>query len=155
MKKSVRKPLPGRNLRGQWVKGVSGCPERKLKPGDPHCFQPGQSGNPLGVGKLRARFEAWFYSEMSDPAIARDALDALKAALRAREPWAHNIFWTRMLPPDSLNVRVSRGIDHEQFDYAKLTDSELEAMERILERARVPVAQIESGEGAAQPSDLR
>jgi hypothetical protein len=34
-KTSVRKPLPGRNERGQWTKGTNGCPpeKRKIVPG--------------------------------------------------------------------------------------------------------------------------
>jgi hypothetical protein len=91
---------------------------------------------------------------MTDPAIARDAFEALKQALRAREPWAHAIYWARMLPPN-FNVKVSRGADHEErFDYSKLTDAELEGLERILERAHVPVAQIESGALPAEPADV-
>jgi hypothetical protein len=129
-------------------------PKRSCSPAIRTDSSQGEAATRSGWGRLRARFEQWFYSEMTDPQIARDAFDALKAALRAREPWAHAIYWQRMLPPDSLNVRVSRGNDYEQFDYTKLSDAELEAMERILERARVPIAQIEGGEIAAQPADV-
>ena len=141
-----------RNSRGQWVKGVCGCPEAKLKPGHPHRFPPGVSGNPSGVGHRRKEFEEAFYAALMGQGTPTEAAKLLWQCARSKEPWAVQLLLQRLAPQENkLKLEVSRGQD--EVDFTRLTDAELEAMERILERAR-PVAEIEGGESAAQPSEL-
>ncbi|MGD0869472.1 MAG: hypothetical protein ABSB88_07980 [Bryobacteraceae bacterium] len=146
--------LPGRNARGQWLKGVSGCPpeKRRLVPGHPWRFPPGQSGNPAGTSKRRVEFERLFYEALMGIGNPDEAARLLWESARAKEPWAVQMLLDRIAPKDTkLRLEVSRGQD--EVDFSRLTDAELEVMERILERAR-PVETIEGGASAAQPADV-
>jgi hypothetical protein len=144
------KTAPQRNARGQWIKGVCGCPEAKLKPGHAHRFPPGVSGNPLGMSKRRAQFEAAFYDALMSRGNPDEAAKLLWECARGKEPWAMQLLLARIAPePNKFKVEVTRGQD-EIVDFSRLSDSELEVLERILERAR-PVAAIE---GRALPTEL-
>jgi len=44
--------------------GVSGCREKQFQPGNPHRWQPGQSGNPSGIPRSRLKFEQAFYTAL-------------------------------------------------------------------------------------------
>jgi hypothetical protein len=58
----------------------------------------------------------------------------------------------RLAPQESkFKLEVSRGQD--EVDFSRLTDAELEAVERILERAR-PIETIEGGEVPSQSADV-
>lgn len=147
-------PLPGRNALGQWVKGVCGCPpaKRKIVPGHPWRFQPGQSGNPAGIPQRRREFEQSFYAALMGQGAPEEAARLLWESARKKEPWAVQLLLQRIAPESSkVKLEVSRGQD--EIDFSRLTDAELEAMERILERAR-PVAALEGGEIAAEPADV-
>lgn len=147
-------PLPGRNSRGQWLPGVSGCPPEKrvFVKGHRYGFQPGQSGNPSGVSKARRLFEEEFYHQLLNRGTPERAAQLLWEAAEAREPWALQLLLQRIAPESSkVKLEVSRGQD--EIDFSKLSDTDLEALERILERAR-PITAIEGGTGTAQPTDV-
>jgi hypothetical protein len=144
--------LPQRDKQGRFLPGVCGCPEKKLKPGHPHRYQPGQSGNPAGVSQRRAQFEREFYGALVGQGTPDEAARLLWECARSKEPWAVQLLLQRIAPQESkFKLEVSRGQD--EFDFGKLSDAELEALERIMERAR-PVAAIEGGESAAQAPDV-
>ena len=145
---------PQRDVLGRWVKGVNGCPpeKRRLVPGHPWRFQPGQSGNPAGIPQRRRAFEQAFYDALMGQGSPDEAAKLLWECSRKREPWAVQLLLQRLAPQESkFKLEVSRGQD--EIDFSRLTDAELEAVERILERAR-PIAAIEGGEIAAQPADV-
>jgi len=146
-------PVPARNSRGQWLPGHSGCPveKRRIVPGHQWRFQPGQSGNPAGIPQQRREFEQAFYAALMGQGSPAEAARLLWESARAKEPWAVQLLLQRLAPQESkFKLEVTRGQD--EVDFSKLIDAELEAMERILERARPVVVEIESGAGAAEPS---
>jgi hypothetical protein len=143
--------LPQRNERGQFVKGVCGCPEKKLKPGHPYRFPPGVSGNPAGTSKRRADFERAFYDALMGQGTPEEASKLLWDAARAKEPWGVQMLLDRIAPKDSkLKLEVSRGQD-DGFDYGKLSDEQIRQLEAILEHAGVQPREIEGGEGPEEP----
>jgi hypothetical protein len=69
-----------------------------------------------------------------------------KFALKG-EPWAIQILLQR-LAPESKHIRVTHGAENAAIiDYTKLTDDEIEQLERLLIRATTPDTQIEDGKG--------
>src|SRR2546422_325081 len=68
--------------------GISGCPEKQFKPGNPHRWQPGQSGNPSGIPRSRLKFEQAFYTALIEQGAPVEAALLLWECARAREPWA-------------------------------------------------------------------
>jgi hypothetical protein len=153
MKTKQTTTLPQRNARGQWVKGVCGCPEKKLKPGHPHRFPAGVSGNPAGTSKRRAEFERAFYEALMGQGSPEEVSKLLWEAARKHEPWAVQLLLQKIAPQDSkIKLEVTRGQD--EIDFTRLSDAELEQLERILERAR-PVAATEGGEGPSNVARIR
>ena len=145
---------PRRNALGQWVKGVSGCPpeKRTLVVGHQWRYPKGVSGNPAGIPQRRREFEALFYAALMGQGSPDEAAKLLWEAARSKEPWAVTLLLQRIAPEASkLKVEVSHGQD--EVDFSRLTNTELEAMERILERAR-PVAAIESRAVPTEPADV-
>src|ERR1017187_6717635 len=152
--KSAVTKAPQRDALGHWIKGVSGCPpeKRRLVPGHQWRFQPGQSGNPAGTSKRRAEFERAFYEALMGQGTPDEAAKLLWSAARSKEPWAVQLLLQRLAPQESkFKLEVSRGQD--EVDFSRLTDAELEAVERILERAR-PIETIEGGEVPSQSADV-
>lgn len=144
--------VPCRDAQGRWLPGASANPETKLQPGHKYRFQPGVSGNPSGIPARRALFEKLFYDALMGQGNPDEAARLLWECARKKEPWAIQALLQRLAPESSkVKLEVTRGQD--EIDFSKLTDSELEALERILERAR-PIAAIESGEIAPQPADV-
>ena len=118
--KNVRKPQPGRNALGQWQKGVCGCPEKKLTPANPHCFQPGVSGNPAGIPRRRREFEEAFYGALLGQGNPDEAAELLWKAARLGEPWGVQMLLDRIAPKDSkILLEVTKGEDVEKFDPTK------------------------------------
>ena len=153
MKAKQATTAPKRNALGQWQKGTSGCPPAlQRKPGNPWRFQPGASGNPAGTSKRRAEFERAFYEALMGQGTPDEAAKLLWSAARSKEPWAVQLLLQRLAPQESkFKLEVSRGQD--EVDFSRLTDAELEAVERILERAR-PIETIEGGEVPSQSADV-
>jgi hypothetical protein len=78
--------------------GVSGCPEKQFKPGNPHRWQPGQSGNPSGIPRNRLKFEQAFYAALLGQGSAEEAAALLWEPARAHEPWAVQALLQRLVP---------------------------------------------------------
>jgi hypothetical protein len=87
-----------RDAKGRWLPGklVTPCP-----------WQPGQSGNPSGIPKLRREFERKFYAAMLEEETHEAAMTALKAAIREGAPWALNLYFSKCLPIEPLKVEVA------------------------------------------------
>jgi hypothetical protein len=134
----------------RWKPGKSGNPGG--------LWKPGQSGNAAGKSKLRVQFQTMFADALltDDPEKASRELSTIVwEAARKHEAWACTLLYSRILPTD-FNVRISRGDDEpEQLDYTKLTDEEIEILERLLERATGATPQIEVGESQAIISGVR
>ena len=127
--------------------GQSGNPETTFKPGNRFRWQPGQSGNPAGIARRRLRFEESFYTALIEQGSAEEAASLLWECVRKREPWAVQALLQR-LAPEIKQVKLTHGVDDEPtIDYTRLDDAELDQLERLMERAKIPVASGENGEG--------
>jgi hypothetical protein len=134
--------------------GASGCPEKQFKPGNPHRWQPGQSGNPPGIPRNRLKFEQAFYGALIGQGVPEEAASLLWDCARAREPWAIQALLQR-LAPQTQQIKLTHEVENEQaIDYARLTGEEIEQLERLLERATTPIAATKSGESPTQPEGV-
>jgi hypothetical protein len=128
----------------------SGNPEARFKPGNPHRWQPGQSGNPSGIARSRLRFEEAFYATLIGQGAPEEAASILWECFRAREPWAIQAILQRLAPP-TQQIKLTHEVeDGQAIDYTRLADEEIEQLERLLNRATTPVAAIESGESQTE-----
>ena len=128
----------------------SGNPETKFKPGNPHRWQPGQSGNPSGIARSRLKFEEAFYTALIDQGAPLEAASLLWECARAREPWAIQALLQR-LAPDTQLIRLTHEEENDTaIDYTRLSDAEIEQLESLLGRAAAPVSTIESRESQTQ-----
>jgi hypothetical protein len=135
--------------------GVSGCPEKQFKTGNPHRWQPGQSGNPAGIPASRLKFEQAFYGALLGQGVPEEAASLLWECARAREPWAVQALLQRLAPP-TQQIKLTHEVESERaIDYKRLTDEEIEQLERLLERATTPVTVADGGESPTQPKGIR
>jgi hypothetical protein len=126
--------------------GQSGNPQSTFKAGNRYRWQPGQSGNPAGIARSRLRFEECFYASLIEQGAAEEAASLLWECARKREPWAVQALLQR-LAPETKQIKLTHGVDDEPtIDYTRLTDEELDHLERLLERAKIPDGSTESGE---------
>src|ERR1017187_7509956 len=127
--------------------GQSGNPQSTFKAGNRYRWQPGQSGNPAGIARSRLRFEECFYASLIEQGAAEEAAPLLWGCARKREPWAVQALLQR-LAPETKQIKLTHGVDDEPtVDYTRLTDEELDHLERLLERAKTPDGTTENGEG--------
>ena len=139
---------------GRFKPGQSGNPQSTFKPGNSYRWQPGQSGNPAGIARSRLRFEECFYTSLIEQGAAEEAAALLWECARKREPWAVQALLQR-LAPETKQIRLTHGADDEPtVDYTRLSDQELDQIERLLERARLPTGSREDGEGQTPLQDL-
>ena len=132
----------------------SGNPETRFKPGNPHRWQPGQSGNPAGIARSRLQFEEAFYTALIEQGAPLEAAQLLWECARAREPWAVQALLQR-LAPQIQQFKLSHEVENGQaIDYSRLADAEIEQLERLLERATTPVEETESGKIQTQPEGV-
>ena len=125
----------------------SGNPHSTFKAGNKYRWQPGQSGNPAGIARSRLRFEECFYASLIEQGAAQEAASLLWESARKHEPWAVQALLQR-LAPETKQIRLTHGVEDEPtVDYTRLSDEELEHLERILERAKIPAGTSENGEG--------
>jgi hypothetical protein len=128
----------------------SGNPETRFKAGNPHRWQPGQSGNPSGIARNRLKFEEAFYAALIGQGAPEEAASLLWESARAHEPWAIQAILQR-LAPQTQQIKLTHEVEDDQaIDYTRLADGEIEQLERLLKRATTPVAALESGESQTQ-----
>ena len=110
-------------------------------------WKPGQSGNPAGKSKRRSQFEEAFADALLTDGSPEEAAQLLWEAARNKEPWAIQELCRRFSPqPHSLHL--IQEVDHDELDYTKLTDEEIQQLEAILERAQ-PLPS-DGGKGASK-----
>jgi len=128
--------------------GVSGCPDQKFKPGNPHRWQPGVSGNPSGKSKYRTQFEELFNEALITQGSPEEAARLLWEAARAKEPWAIQNICQRFAP-QTQSLKLTHEVNHDGLDYSKLSDDQLEQLDALLQQAGDQPATREGGEGTA------
>ena len=123
----------------KFKRGQSGNPQTRFQPGNPHRWQPGQSGNPAGIARSRREFEERFYAALLDRGSADEVASLLWESVRKREPWAIQAVLQR-LAPESKQIKVTHGVQNgTNIDYTRLSNEELDEIQRLQERATVPV----------------
>jgi hypothetical protein len=137
--------------------GISGCPERRFKPGHPYRWQPGQSGNPSGKSSLQTEFERALADALAGEKPAERASELAELvwkSARAGEPWAVQMLMQRLAPVPTQIKLTHEVNDNGGFDYTQLNDAEIEELERLLARAAGATPALESGEGETEPPDV-
>jgi hypothetical protein len=135
--------------------GQSGNPPTKFKPGNRFRWQPGQSGNPAGVARSRLEFEECFYTSLIEQGAAEEAASLLWDCARKHEPWAVQALLQR-LAPETKQIKLTHGVqDEPTIDYSRLSNEELEELDRLMERAKIPPGGGEDGEGQTLPQRIR
>jgi hypothetical protein len=135
------KPAIARDDKGRFLPGQSASPD--------HCWRAGQSGNPSGTSKLRKQFEAEMYSALVDAEMSEIALDALRKAVKIGEPWAVQLWFSKVLPPQ-LRIEAAQTDD---FDLGRLSDAQLDELEYIIAAAKSADA-VEGREVPSLPSHV-
>jgi hypothetical protein len=108
----------------------------------------GQSGNPKGRPKRGHTFTDALRAKGSPAELAEIAW---KAA-RAGEAWAIQLIFNR-LEPQPTQLKLTHEVENgQQLDYTKLSDTEIEQLESLLERTSGATAEIEGGEVPAEPA---
>jgi hypothetical protein len=118
-------------------------------------WQPGQSGNPLGKPARQVQFDQALADALTgdDPeARANELAELVWKSARAGEPWAVQMLFAR-LSPQPLRVRMETDKHGDRFDYSRLSDAELDALEQLLLKCE-PAGQLESGAGQAASEDV-
>jgi len=134
--------------------GQSGNPKTKFKPGNRYRWQPGQSGNPAGIARSRLQFEELFYASLIEQGAAEEVAALLWNCARQREPWAVQVLLQR-LAPETKQLKVTQGVDDDPtIDYKRLTDEELDQLERLFQRAKIAPGSSPGGEGPAELKDV-
>jgi len=107
----------------------------------------GQSGNPRGRPKRGMAFT----DALRAKGTPKELADIAWKAARKGEPWAIQMIYQR-LEPVLAQMKLTHEVKDARFDFSKLTDAELTAVERILERAANSPPQLESGASQASVS---
>jgi hypothetical protein len=134
---------------GKFKPGESGNPKTQFKPGNPHRWQSGKSGNPAGIGPRRLEFEKTFYEALLGQGSAEEAAYLLWAAARDREPWAMQALLQR-LAPETKQINVNHGFQDDELDYERLSDEDLANAREIAERAKALPSANQGGTGTSQ-----
>src|ERR1039457_1600219 len=93
---------------------------------------PGQSGNPAGKSRGRARSE--------------EAAQLLWQAARGKEPWAIQEV-CRRFAPQTQSLHLIQEVHDGKFDYSKFTDAQLQQLDAIFEQAGAEPPSPEDEEG--------
>ena len=134
--------------------GQSGNPPTQFKPGNPHRWQPGQSGNPASIARNRLQFEESFYAALLQLGSAEEAADLLWTAARQREPWAVQAILQR-LAPETHKFKFTHGVENETaFDASRLTTDQIRELESLLGQATTPVTEVVSRAGEPRPEGV-
>src|ERR1039457_2359554 len=112
--------------------------DTKFKPGvsgnETAKWGPGQSGNPAGKSRGRARFEEAFNEALITQGSAEEAAQLLWQAARGKEPWAIQEV-CRRFAPQTQSLHLIQEVHDDKFDYSKLTYDQLQQLDAILEQA--------------------
>ena len=134
--------------------GQSGNPQTQFQAGNHHRWQPGRSGNPAGIARSRLQFEETFYASLIEQGSADEAASLLWESARKHEPWAVQALLQR-LAPETKQIKLTHGIDDEsEIDYTRLSNEDLDQLETLMERSKVPIGTREDGEGQASLPDV-
>jgi hypothetical protein len=134
--------------------GQSGNPQTQFQPGNRHRWQRGQSGNPAGIARSRLQFEESFYASLIAQGDAAEAASLLWACARRYEPWAVQALLQR-LAPETKQIKLTHGANDEpSVDYTRLSSEELDQLEKLLERAKIPTGTGEGRESQTQPESI-
>jgi hypothetical protein len=131
---------------GKFTPGQSGNSATMFQPGNKHRWIAGVSGNPTGKSRYRAQFDEAFNQALITQGSAEEAAKLLWEAARAGEAWAVQNLCQRFAP-QTQNLRLTHEVNHDEIDYAKLTDGQLEQLDALLEQAAVQSAATKGGEG--------
>jgi len=111
-------------------------------------WKPGQSGNLAGKSKLRSQFDESFNTALLAHGSPEEAAKLLWEAAREQQPWAIQEL-CRRFAPEAPSLRLVHEVDHNDIDYSKLTDEQLEQLESILRQAQVQPGGNTGGESPA------
>ena len=124
--------------------------DTKFKPGvsgnETAKWGPGQSGNPAGKSRGRARFEEAFNEALITQGSAEEAAQLLWQAARGKEPWAIQEV-CRRFAPQTQSLHLIQEVHDDKFDYSKFTDAQLQQLDAIFEQAGAEPPSPEDGEG--------
>src|ERR1039457_2608283 len=107
---------------------------------------PGQSGNPAGKSRGRARFEEAFNEALITQGSAEEAAQLLWQAARGKEPWAIQEV-CRRFAPQTQSLHLIQEVHDDKFDYSQLTYDQLQQLDAILEQAGAEPPSPENGDG--------
>src|SRR2546422_16239 len=141
---TLAKPAPdfGKTKEHKFKPGQSGNSEAMFKPGNPHRWVAGVSGNPAGKSRRRARFEEAFNEALITEGSPEEAAKLLWEAARAKEPWAIQSLCQRFAPQTQSLRLIHEGND-DGIDYSKLTDEQIDQLEAIMEQAGIQPLAVE------------
>src|SRR5690242_1848394 len=117
---------------GQFAQANSAGVKTRFRPGNEFRFVKGSSGNPTGVSAAQAQFKALLAEAMHNPERLQKALAVLDKALDQNEAWAAQWWLNRIMPAQPVNLKLSHEVE-DGIDWSKLTDTEIDQMERVLE----------------------
>jgi hypothetical protein len=116
-------------------------------------WQPGQSGNPTGLSALHRQWREAYANALVSTGSANGGLEVAaqncarlvwKAAI-AGESWATLHLVEVLGGPETSKIRLEVGRGQDEIDFSRLSDAELETLERILESARQPAQALADG----------
>jgi hypothetical protein len=127
--------------------GQSGNPATRFKPGNPHRWGPGVSGNAAGKSRYRTQFEEAFNEALITQGSPEEAAQLLWEAARAKEPWAIQNICQRFAP-QTQSLKLTHEVNNDGLDYSRFTDEQLEQLDSLLDQASDQSPAAEGGEGA-------
>jgi len=135
--------------------GQSGNPETKFKAGNRFRWQPWPVRQSGGCGPQPVEIRGVFLHLMITQGAAEEAASLLWECARRREPWAVQALLQR-LAPETKQIKLTHGMDDEtDIDYTRLSNEDLDQLERILERARISTGTSQGGESQTKPEGVR
>src|SRR5580698_8018595 len=127
--------------------GQSGNPATQFKPGNPHRWIPGVSGNVAGKSKYRTQFEEAFNEALITQGSPEEAAQLLWQAAREKEAWAIQNVCQRFAP-QTQSLKLTHEVKNDGIDYSQLTDAQLEQLDSLLDQASPKSETSEGGEGS-------
>jgi hypothetical protein len=135
--------------RTKFQPGMSGCPEKQFKSGNPYRWQAGQSGNPAGTSRRRCQFDEEFIDALITEGSPEEAAKLLWQAARAGEAWAIQHLCQRFAP-QTQSLRMVHEIEQGEFDATKLTQEQLDQLAQLMEAGTTKLPASEGGTGPAK-----